>query len=79
MPQPAVALGEKMESVQINPTTQKKTGIAFPRYFTARLEADKTPYDEVQWETRTASIGNDKGSVIFEELFVSVSFLFCVW
>ena len=21
-----------------------------------------TPYDEVQWETRTASIGNDKGS-----------------
>jgi ribonucleoside-diphosphate reductase alpha chain len=41
-------------------------------YFTARLEAGKTPYDEVQWETRTASIGNDKGSVIFEQRDVEV-------
>ena len=31
------------------------------------MEAGKTPYDEVQWETRTATIGNDKGSVIFEQ------------
>jgi ribonucleoside-diphosphate reductase alpha chain len=44
-----------------------KTGISFPRYFTSRLEPGKTPYDEVQWETRTASIGNDKGDVIFEQ------------
>ena len=51
---------------------ETKTGISFPRYFTARLEAGKTPYDEVQWETRTASIGNDKGSVIFEQRDVEV-------
>jgi ribonucleoside-diphosphate reductase alpha chain len=36
------------------------------------LEAGKTPYDEIQWETRTASIGNDKGSVIFEQRDVTV-------
>src|ERR1039457_1719356 len=49
------------------PATRIKTGITFPRYFTSRLEPGKTPYDEVQWETRTASIGNDKGDVIFEQ------------
>ncbi len=51
---------------------QKNKGISFPRYFTARLESGKTPYDEVRWETRTASIGNDKGSVIFEQRDVEV-------
>jgi ribonucleoside-diphosphate reductase alpha chain len=42
-------------------------GVSFPRYFTAKLEPGKTPYDEVNWELRTASIGNDKGAVIFEQ------------
>ena len=50
----------------------QRTGIEFPRYFTAKLEAGKTPYDEVSWELRTASIGNDKGSVIFEQRDVEV-------
>ena len=49
-----------------------RTGVAFPRYFTARQEAGKTPYDDVQWETRTASIGNDKGAVIFEQRDIEV-------
>ncbi len=53
-------------------TTKSKAGVAFPRYFTARLEPGKTPYDEVQWETRTASIGNDKGATIFEQRDVEV-------
>ncbi len=47
--------------------TKEKTGIAFPRYFTTGLAPGKTPYDEIRWETRTASIGNDKGAVIFEQ------------
>src|ERR1700742_2581561 len=51
---------------------QKHAGIEFPRYFTARLESGKTPYDEVQWETRNATIGNDKGSVIFEQRDIEV-------
>src|ERR1022692_2121747 len=47
-------------------------GAPSPRHFTARQEAGKTPYDEVQWETRTASIGNDKGAVIFEQRDIEV-------
>ncbi len=66
MGQLAVGLA-KMEVLEPQTTRKAKTGISFPRYFTARLDEGKTPYDEVQWETRTASIGNDKGSVIFEQ------------
>ncbi|MGC2660447.1 MAG: vitamin B12-dependent ribonucleotide reductase [Bryobacteraceae bacterium] len=46
---------------------EERTGVSFPRYFTSKLESGKTPYDEVSWELRTATIGNDKGSVIFEQ------------
>jgi ribonucleoside-diphosphate reductase alpha chain len=71
MGQLSVDLSEKMEALRTK-TTNKITGISFPRYFTSRLEAGKTPYDEIQWETRTASIGNDKGSIIFEQRDVEV-------
>ena len=50
----------------------QRTGVSFPRYFTQRLEAGKTPYDETRWEVRTASIGNDKGAVIFEQRDIDV-------
>src|ERR1022692_2647297 len=70
MGQPAMAFA-KMEELKENTATHT-TGIPFPRYFTSKLEAGKTPYDEVQWETRTASIGNDKGSVIFEQRDVTM-------
>jgi ribonucleoside-diphosphate reductase alpha chain len=66
-----MALSAKMEELKDNTATHA-AGISFPRYFTSRLEAGKTPYDEIQWETRTASIGNDKGSVIFEQHNVEV-------
>src|ERR1700679_3123729 len=72
----ATVASAKMKEV----ATQKlpvptRTGIEFERYFTARLAAEaaasgaegKTPYDEVQWETRTATIGNDKGAIMFEQ------------
>ena len=59
MGQLSVDLSAKMEVLKTQDPKKTKTGIAFPRYFTTRLEAGKTPYDEVQWETRTASIGND--------------------
>src|SRR5688572_1678031 len=51
---------------------ERPRGMAFPRYFTGRLSGDTTPYDEIEWETRTASIGNDKGAVIFEQRDVEV-------
>jgi ribonucleoside-diphosphate reductase alpha chain len=51
---------------------EQRTGVDFPRYFTAKLEPGKTPYDAVDWELRTATIGNDKGAVIFEQRDVEV-------
>jgi ribonucleoside-diphosphate reductase alpha chain len=71
MGQVAMGLSAKIELLKEN-TTTPTAGIHFPRYFTSRLEAGKTPYDEMQWETRTASIANDKGSVIFEQRDVEV-------
>jgi len=72
MAQPAIALDAKMELLKAQENKRTHTGVQFPRHFTARLEPGKTPYDEVVWETRTASIGNDKGSVIFEQRDVEV-------
>ena len=62
----------KMELLKTNKDSGTKAGISFPRHFTTRLEPGKTPYDEIQWETRTASIGNDKGAVIFEQRDIEV-------
>jgi ribonucleoside-diphosphate reductase alpha chain len=67
MGQLSVDLSAKMEALNVKSAAKSRTGVVFPRYFTARAEAGKTPYDEVQWELRTASIGNDKGAVIFEQ------------
>src|SRR5215475_4151878 len=68
MAQLPVDVSAKMESLKTKDNSKaSRTGVAFPRHFTAKLASGKTPYDEVQWETRTASIGNDKGSVIFEQ------------
>jgi ribonucleoside-diphosphate reductase alpha chain len=58
--------------LQTQTTQPSNTGVLFPRYFTARLAPGQTPFDEVRWETRTASIGNDKGAVIFEQRDVEV-------
>src|SRR6202167_1877487 len=75
MGQLTVDLSAKMNTLEMLKTKDQppnRTGVAFPRYFTARQEAGKTPYDDVQWETRTASIGNDKGAVIFEQRDIEV-------
>ena len=72
MGQLTVGLSAKIESLQTQTTQPSNTGVLFPRYFTARLAPGQTPFDEVRWETRTASIGNDKGAVIFEQRDVEV-------
>jgi ribonucleoside-diphosphate reductase alpha chain len=51
---------------------QQRRGLRFPKYFTKHLAEGKTPYDEVKWETRTSSIGDSKGNVIFEQRDVEV-------
>src|SRR5258708_35754213 len=62
-----------IKTVQVEHSSKpKQAGVEFPRYFTARLDTGKTPWDEVQWETRNATIGNDKGTVIFEQRDIEV-------
>jgi ribonucleoside-diphosphate reductase alpha chain len=44
-------------------------GLAFPRFFTER---GVDPFDEVEWETRSAVIGNERGEVVFEQRDVEI-------
>jgi ribonucleoside-diphosphate reductase alpha chain len=58
----------------INATTtaaksNKTSGLTFRRFFT---KAGTSPYDEVEWEKRTASITDSKGGIIFEQKDVEV-------
>ncbi|MGH7845651.1 MAG: vitamin B12-dependent ribonucleotide reductase, partial [Candidatus Binatia bacterium] len=46
-----------------------KGGLKLERYFT---RPGISPYDEVEWETRTASIINEKGKVVFEQANVEI-------
>src|SRR5215472_1151318 len=76
MGQLRVNLGSKVLELQKTikkalPTAQR-TGVRFPKYFTQKLEAGRTPYDEIAWELRTAAIGNDKGAIIFEQNDIEV-------
>jgi ribonucleoside-diphosphate reductase alpha chain len=44
-------------------------GLDFPRYFTL---PGVDPFDEVEWEVRSAVIGNEKGKVVFEQRDVEI-------
>ncbi len=58
-------------TVNTNNQSKKKTapGLSFKRYFTKN---GVSPYDEVEWELRTALISDSKGNVIFEQKDVEV-------
>src|SRR5467141_4470070 len=45
------------------------TSLVFGRYFT---DGKKSPFDAVEWEKRTALIGNEKGVTIFRQEDVEV-------
>ena len=51
------------------PSRHPDRGLIVKRYFT---KAGAHPFDEVEWETRTASIQNEKGQTIFEQRNVEV-------
>ncbi len=72
MGQLGVGVAMKIKDTRRPVPVGERVGLGFPRYFTSKLETGKTPYDEVAWELRTASIGNDKGAVIFEQRDVEV-------
>src|SRR5262245_27865178 len=44
-------------------------GLNFSRFFT---EAGTDPFDEVEWELRSAVIGNERGEVVFEQRDVEI-------
>jgi ribonucleoside-diphosphate reductase alpha chain len=54
---------------ETNQITRRATGLEFQRRFT---DGKVSPYDKVEWERRTALIGNDKGQVIFRQENVEV-------
>src|SRR6478752_5688735 len=43
---------------------QASPGLEFPRFFST---TGSDPFDEVEWELRDAIIGNEKGTVVFEQ------------
>ncbi len=57
---------EKGVAVRCATEAQKAAaaGIEFPRHFTRE---GVSPYDEIEWETRTATISNEKGDVLFQQ------------
>ena len=44
-------------------------GLTFTRFFT---EAGVDPFDEIEWEIRTAAIGNERGEMVFEQRDVEI-------
>ena len=58
-------------SVDADKPRAKKSaaGLAFPRFFT---EAGVDPFDEIEWELRSAVIGSEKGEVVFEQRDVEI-------
>ncbi|HTX14305.1 MAG TPA: vitamin B12-dependent ribonucleotide reductase [Candidatus Baltobacteraceae bacterium] len=58
-----------MLNSQMERTATRATGLDFKRRFTDGMVS---PFDKVEWERRTALIGNDKGQVIFRQENVEV-------
>src|SRR5262245_51822292 len=75
----AAAGQQATQTGALDPTTRaRKTaeskaslvpGLEFPRYFTL---PGVDPFDEVEWEIRSAVIGNEKGKIVFEQRDVEI-------
>ena len=63
-----------VDAIVEKPRTKSKSaasapGLSFPRFFT---EAGVDPFDEVEWELRSAVIANERGDVVFEQRDVEI-------
>ena len=58
-----------VDPISTQSTTRTPAGLEYERCFT-REGID--PFDEIEWETRTAVIGNEKGAVVFEQRDVEI-------
>src|SRR5579862_1421252 len=66
MAETRIALNTPMQTEKI---ARRASGLEFQRRFT---DGKVSPFDKVEWERRTALIGNDKGQVIFRQENVEV-------
>jgi ribonucleoside-diphosphate reductase alpha chain len=66
MAETRMALNANLHTEQ---TSRRTTGLEFHRRFT---DGKVSPFDQVEWERRTAQIANDKGQVIFRQENVEV-------
>ena len=55
--------------VDLQPSPAERQGLEFPRYFS---RAGSDPFDEIEWESRSAVIGNEQGEVVFEQRDVEI-------
>ena len=70
MQRSAVSEPETVEpQVDIQPSPAERQGLEFPRYFS---RAGSDPFDEIEWESRSAVIGNEQGEVVFEQRDVEI-------
>ena len=56
-------------AVQTPKQASRKIGLEFKRHFT---DGCGSPFDKVEWDRRTAQIGNEKGQVIFRQENIEV-------
>jgi ribonucleoside-diphosphate reductase alpha chain len=61
--------GKTVESMKGTKSIGTRGGLVFDRYFT---DGKVSPFDRVEWEKRTALIGNEKGVTIFKQDDVEV-------
>ena len=68
--QDTVAVGERVPDIDVSaPDARPAPGLEFSRFF-SRPGVD--PFDEVEWELRSAVIGNERGHVVFEQRDVEI-------
>src|SRR5215471_17757143 len=65
----ASSMPQKTEPIAGKEQDRVKTGLKVERYFT---RAGISPYDEIEWEQRSASISKEKGNVVFEQSTVEI-------
>ncbi len=51
-------------NVDAPPSEADRRGLEFPRYFS---HAGSDPFDEIEWASRSAVIGNERGELVFEQ------------
>jgi ribonucleoside-diphosphate reductase alpha chain len=59
----------KLNESEVNQPTKQKHGLKFRRYYT---KEGIHPFDQIDWEIRTANITSEKGEIIFEQKNVEV-------